>query len=98
MGPAMSQESAGARRRVVSAEESEICGDSGEGGSALENAGESGACSNVASEPGRVELLELVDAALTALDAGETDIARTRLHALAEAVRAKSHAQDQHGV
>jgi len=59
VGPAMSQESVGARWRAVSGEESGICGDSGESASALENAGESGACSNVANGPTRAELVEL---------------------------------------
>jgi hypothetical protein len=86
-GPATSQESAGASRRVVSAEESEICGDSGEGGSAPENAAESRACSKVANGPTAAELLEIVDAAITALDAGEIDIARAQLLAFAETVR-----------
>ena len=53
-----------------------------------------GACSNVASGPTPAELLELVDAAIIALDAGESEVAKARLQALAEAVRAKSHAWD----
>jgi hypothetical protein len=98
VGPATSQESAGARRSAVSDGESGVCGDSGESGSARENAAESRACSNVANGPTAAELLELVDAAITALDAGEIDIARAQLRALAEVVRAKSHARDLHGV
>jgi len=94
VGPATSQESAGARRRVVSGEESGACGDAGERASALENAAESRACSNVASGPTRAELLAFVDAAIIALDAGDSGIARAQLQALAEAVRAKSHAWD----
>jgi hypothetical protein len=78
-GPAMSQESAGARRRVVSGEESGTCGAEGETASALESGGESRRCSDVASGPTPAELLELVDAAIIALDAGESDIARARL-------------------
>jgi hypothetical protein len=69
----MSQESAGASRRAVPGEESGVCGDSGESASAQENAGESRACSNVANGPTAAELLELVDAAIIALDAGETE-------------------------
>ena len=42
----------------------------------------------------RAELLALVDAAIIALDAGDSGIARAQLQALAEAVRAKSHAWD----
>ena len=59
VGPAMSQESAGASRRAVSGAESGVCGDSGESASALETAGESGACSNMANGPTRAELVEL---------------------------------------
>jgi hypothetical protein len=54
-------------------EESGWGGDSEESSSALENASASGACSNVASGPTAAELLELVDAAIIALDAGETE-------------------------
>jgi hypothetical protein len=90
----MSQESAGARRRAVSSEESGIRGDSGKSGSALENAAESCACSKVASGRTPAELLALVDAAFIALDAGDSGIARAQLQALAKAVRAKSHAWD----
>jgi len=79
-------------------EESAVCGDSGERASALENAAESRACSNVASGPTRAELLALVDAAIIALDAGGRGIARAQLQALAEAVRAQSHARDLPGV
>ncbi len=86
-GPAMSQESAGASRRAVSGEKSWVCGTEGETASALESGGESRRCSNVASGPTPAELLELVDAARIALDAGEADIARARLQELAEAVR-----------
>jgi hypothetical protein len=84
----------GGSRRVVSGEESAVCGDSRERGSPLENAAESRACSNVASGPTLAELLALVDAAIIALDAGDSGIVRAQLQALAEAVRAKSHAWD----
>jgi hypothetical protein len=40
-------------------------------------------------------MLALIDAAVTALDNGETDAARARLQALAEAVRAKCCASDE---
>ena len=60
-GPAMSQESAGASRRAVSAEKSGICGESEESASAWESAGESRACSNVANGPTAAELIDLVD-------------------------------------
>ena len=92
-GPARSQESAGARRRVVSGEQSGPCADAGESRSAPENAGESGACSNVASGPTAAELLELVDAAIVALDAGESDVARAQLLALAKAAGLRSRLQ-----
>jgi len=87
----MSQESAGARRRVVSGEESGICGDFGDAPSALESGGESCRCSNVASGPTPAQLIELVDAAIVALEAGGTEVARAQLQALAEAVRALRH-------
>lgn len=94
----MSKESAGARRRVVSGEESGFW--AGEGGTATaqEDGLESRACSNVASAPMLAELLEVVDGALRALDADEIDIARARLLALAETVRATCHAANEHGV
>jgi hypothetical protein len=41
------------------------------------------------------ELLEVVDGALRALDADEIDIARARLLALAETVRATCHARER---
>jgi hypothetical protein len=46
---------------------------------------------DVASGPTPAQLLELVDAAIVALDAGEADIARARLQELAEAVRILRH-------
>ena len=52
-----------------------------------ESGGESCWCSNVASGPTSAELLALVDAATIALDAGETEIVKARLQALAEALR-----------
>ena len=94
----MSQESAGARRRVVSGDESGGCGDERERGSALENAGGSGACSNVANGPAADQLLELVDAALIALDAGEIEVAKARLQVLAEAVRSRVTDGERNGV
>ena len=97
-GPATSQESAGASRRVVSGEESGVCGDEGESGSALENAGESRACSNVASGPMLAELIEFVDAAIIALDAGESEVAKARLQVLAEAVRSQVTGGERNGV
>ena len=87
-GPAMSQESAGASRRAVSAEKSGICGESEESASAWESAGESRACSNVANGPTAAELIDLVDAAIVALEAGESEVAGAQLQPLAEAVRA----------
>ena len=71
-------------------EESGWGGDSEESSSALENAGASGACSNVASGPTRTELLAFVDAAIIALDAGKTEVAKARLQVLADAVRSQS--------
>ena len=85
----MSQEIAGAIRSAVPGKESGSCGDSRGTASVLENGGQSGECSNVASGPKRAELLALVDAAIIALDAGETEVAKARLHVLAEAIRSQ---------
>jgi len=98
VGPAMSQESAGPRRRAVSGERSAACGDSRGTASVLENGGQSGECSNVASGPKRAELLALVDAAIIALDAGEIEVAKARLQALAEAVRSQVTGGGRNGV
>ena len=84
-------ESAGASRRAVSGEESGFAGAEGGAATAQEDAGTSRGCSNVASGPTLAELVELVGAAIVALDAGEADIARARLQALAEAVRILRH-------
>ena len=81
-----------------SCEESGACGDTGGTASAAEGAATPQGCSNVASGTTPPALLELIDAAITDLDAGETDLARARLHALAEAVCAKGHARDLNGV
>jgi hypothetical protein len=94
----MSLESAGARRRVVSGEESAACGDSRETASAVENGGQSGPCSNVANPPARAELLVLVNAAIVALDAGETEVAGAGLRALAEAIRSQVTGGGRNGV
>jgi hypothetical protein len=68
-----------------------VCGTEGDAASALENGGASGWCSNVASGPTPGELLALVNAALVALDAGETEVASAQLRGLAETVRALRH-------
>ena len=83
---------------MVSGEESGICAVAGESASAPENGGESGTRSNVANAPTAAELLELADAAIVALHAGETEVARAHLRALAEAVRAKVTAARRDGV
>ena len=82
-------ESVGAIRSGLSGDESRACGDTGGSENAWENAARSDACSSVASGTSPTAMLELIDAVITALDAGEIDVARGRLHALAEAVRAK---------
>ena len=98
MGPAKALESVGASWSAVSGEESGVWGSSGETSSALENGGESRSCSNVASGPTRTELLALVDAAIIALDAGETEVAKARLQMLAEAVRFQVTGGGRNGV
>jgi hypothetical protein len=94
----MSQESAVARRRVDPVEESGVCGDSGETASALESGGESRSYSKVANPSAPAELLALVDAAIIALDAGETEVVKARLQALTEAVRSMVTGGGGHGV
>ena len=85
-GPASFAENAGAIRSADSGEESGGCGKAVGSENTPENAARSDACSSVASGTTPTALLELIDAAITALDAGETDVARARLHALADAV------------
>jgi hypothetical protein len=98
VGPARSQESAGASRRAVSGEESGARGHPRGTVSALENGGESCGCSNVASGRTRARLLALIDVAIIALDAGETEVAKARLHVLAEAVRSQVTGGGRNGV
>ena len=83
---------------MVSDEKSATCGHPRETASALESGGEWCRCSNVASGPTAAQLLDLVDAAIVALDAGETEVARVQLQALAEAVRALGHGCERDGV
>jgi hypothetical protein len=98
MGPASAAENVGAIGSVVSGQKSGVCGNWRESGRAGENAAASRACSNVASGPTAAELIELVAAAIIVLDAGETQVARTQLQALAEAVRALRHGCGRDGV
>ena len=72
---------------MVSGEESGVCGENGDAATSQENGGAAAGCSNVASGPTAAELLERVDAAIIALDAGECAVARVRLQVLAEAIR-----------
>jgi len=94
----MSQEIAGAIRSAVPGKESGSCGDAGGAANARDDVGTSRACGNVASGTTPAALLEVIAGTISALDAGETDVARARLHALADAVRARCHAPDEHGV
>ena len=55
-------------------------------------------CSNGASGPMRAELLALVDGAIGALDAGETDVAKARLQPLAHAIRSDVTGGGRNGV
>ena len=82
----------------MSPDESRAWGDFGETPSALESSRESCWCSNVANGPTAAELIELVDAAIVALDGGGTEIARAHLRALAEAVRTPHHGCRRGGV
>jgi hypothetical protein len=87
MGPVIIAENVGAIRSADSGEESGACGDTGGVANAPDDMGTSRACSSVASRTMPAALLAAIDAAIVALDAGETDVARARLHAVAEAVR-----------
>jgi hypothetical protein len=64
----------------------------------VENGGESRSCSNVAIPPTLTDLLALVDAAIVALDLGETEVAKARLEVLAEAVRFQVTGGGRNGV
>ena len=88
----------GASGNGDSGAESGGCGIARESANARENAGKSGACSNVANGPKIADPLDLVDAAIIALDAGESEIARLQLQALAEAVRVLGHGCRRDGV
>ena len=88
----------GAIRSGDSAAESDGCGVARESANEPERSGKSDACSNVANGPSAADLLELVDAAIIALDAGETEAAKAQLQALAEAVRALGHGRGRDGV
>jgi hypothetical protein len=79
-------------------EESGGCAENGDAATSQENGGAAAGCSNVASGPTAAELLELVDAASIALDAGESKVARAQLQTLAEAVRALRHGCRRDGV
>ena len=63
-----------------------------------ESGGESWWCSNVASGPTPAQVRELVDAAIVALNTGETEVARAQLQTLAGAVRALRHGCRRDGV
>src|SRR6266568_613860 len=73
MGPVIIAEKVGAIRSVDSGEESGVCVDTGGMASAPDDVGASRACSNVASGTTPAALLAAIDAAIAALDAGETD-------------------------
>jgi hypothetical protein len=90
VGPASLPENVGAIRSADSGEESGPCCEVGGRGSDPENARESGPCSSVARRLTAVELLKLVERALTALDAGDTDLARERLRAVVSAMSNRS--------
>ena len=80
------------------AEESGGCAENGDAATSQENGGAAPGCSNVARGPTAAELIELVDAAIIALDAGESKVARVQLQALAKAVRALRYARERDGV
>ena len=95
-GPARSQESAGARRRVVSGEESGICGAEGGVATVVEDGETSRRCSDVASlcsngcskgAANATAALEMVEEVIAELDAGRIDAAKARLKAFVAATR-----------
>jgi hypothetical protein len=86
MGPVIIAENVGAIRSVDSSEEPGACGDAGGMASAPDDVGTSCACSNVASGTTPAALLGAIDAAIAALDAGETDVARAQLRGLIAAI------------
>jgi hypothetical protein len=69
-------EDARAIRSPLSAEESGLCADSRESGSAPQNAGEPRPCSNVARGPTPAKMLRAIEAAIEPLEAGDVDAAR----------------------
>lgn len=87
-GPAKALESVGASWSAVSGEESLTCVEKIGTASVAEDGGESSACRNVASGPSSTSTLEVLDAAIGALDAGETNVARAQLLGLAAVFRA----------
>ena len=91
-------EDAGAIGSAVSGEESATWAEERESGSASEDAGRSGACSSVARGPARADMLQAILAAIASMDAGEVEVARARLLALAAALRASGHAGAKDGV
>jgi hypothetical protein len=91
-------ENVGAIRSVDSVEETWDCGDTGAEANAAEDRGGFGACSKVASPPTLAAVLDVVDAVVAALDAGEIDVAMGRLRTLRAAVRATCHVADEYGV
>lgn len=98
MGPAIMPEHVGGIRSSVSDEESAAWAEERESGRASEDAGGSDACSSVARGPAIPEVLERILAAIGSIDAGESEVARARLLALAEALAASGHAGVKDGV
>lgn len=78
----MSQESAGASRRVVSGEESVGCGENGGAATSQENRGAAAECSNVASSATLTEVFEAAEDAIAAIEDGDIEIAKARLRAI----------------
>ena len=87
MGPVVIAENVGAIRIAVSGKESGSCGDTSGVANAPDDVGTLRACGSVASGTTVVELLRLAEDALTALDAGEIDLAKERLRAFVAAAR-----------
>ena len=82
MGPAILSEDAEAIGSAVSGEESRALAESRESGSAPEDPGGSGTCSSVARVPARADVFDAIIEAISALEAGEVEVARSQLRVL----------------
>jgi len=85
-GPVILSEDAAAIRSALSGEESGAWAESRESGSAPEDVAGSDACSSVARGAAPPDLLPAIEATIEALEAGDIELARARLLAVATAL------------